>query len=232
MNIIRPETHPPEQCSYCEASRESLKIIKTEKFTKKKLFENLQKSVDRMYSSLEKAFKARPKDGSFDTDTFIKAAQTAKKLRDGVKKIIQKNKKKRKSKIKLIIFDFYGVVISGSYKDTCKWLARKYKMPWESIYKIFYHKYFNQAAEGKISERQFFCRALKELKFKEDLRKVRAKHLSYLILNKSMFRFAINLQKKGYKILLLSKNTPGQFKEVLKKYKIRRYFKNIINTYR
>lgn len=133
--------------------------------------------------------------------------------------------------VKLIIFDFYGVIVKGSYKDTCRWLARRHDMPFDDIYKIFYHKYFNQAAEGKISERLFFIRALKELDFKEKWQTVRAKHISYLVLNKPMLEFAKKLQKDGFKVLFLSKNTPAQLKLILKKYKIRRHFKHIINTY-
>lgn len=136
-----------------------------------------------------------------------------------------------KHKIKLIIFDFYGVIIKGSYKDTVKWLAKKYKRNWEDIYKILYHKYFNQAAEGKINERQFLLRALKELNLPEKWQAVRAKHISGLILNKPMFDFARKLQKQGLKVLFLSKNTPVQLKMILKKYQIRRFVKNVINTY-
>lgn len=85
MDITRPETHSLLQCSYCEASKENLKVIKTERFTKAKLFENLEKCVNRMYNSLEKAFEARPKDGSFNLETFIDATQKAKDLKKKLK---------------------------------------------------------------------------------------------------------------------------------------------------
>lgn len=135
------------------------------------------------------------------------------------------------SKIKLIIIDFYGVIIKGSYKDTSRWLAKKYKTPFDKVYKILYHKYFNQAAEGKINERQFFIRTLKELKFPAKWQTVQAKHISYLILDKQALKFAKNLQNQGLKVVFLSKNTPSQVKIILKKYKIRRYIKHFINTY-
>ncbi|MEW6407663.1 MAG: HAD family hydrolase [Patescibacteria group bacterium] len=133
--------------------------------------------------------------------------------------------------IQLIIFDFYGVIIKGSYKDTSRWLAKKYKKPFDKVYKILYHKYFNQAAEGKINERQFFIRTLKELGFEEKWQTVQAKHISYLILDKQALKFAKNLQDQGIKVVFLSKNTPAQVEIILKKYKIRRHIKHFINTY-
>jgi hypothetical protein len=95
-----------------------------------------------------------------------------------------------------------------------QWLAQKYKMLFNKIYKIFYHKYFNLAAEGKITESQFFIRAIKELGFKENWQVVRKKHLKSLILDKQVFELAKRLQRQGLKILLLSKDTPGQFKDI------------------
>ncbi len=136
-----------------------------------------------------------------------------------------------KPKIKLIIFDFYGVITLGSYRDISKWLAKRYHRNWKDIYQVLYHKYFNMAAEGKISETQFFIRTLKELGMPEDWRAVRRRHIGYLTLNKPMFAYAKILQKRGYTILFLSKNTPGQFREILAKYRVRQYFKHIINTF-
>lgn len=70
------------------------------------------------------------------------------------------------------------------------------------------------AAEGKITESQFFIRAIKELGFKENWQVVRKKHLKSLILDKQVFELAKRLQRQGLKILLLSKDTPGQFKDI------------------
>ena len=54
-------------------------------------------------------------------------------------------------KIKLIIVDYYGVLTLGSYKDTCRWLAKKYKMNFDDVYRIIYHKYFTPATLGKLT---------------------------------------------------------------------------------
>jgi len=44
--------------------------------------------------------------------------------------------------IKLIIVDFYGVPAKGNYKDTCRWLARKHKINYDKLYRVIYHKHF------------------------------------------------------------------------------------------
>jgi FMN phosphatase YigB (HAD superfamily) len=134
-------------------------------------------------------------------------------------------------KIKLIIIDLYGVLTTGSYRNICGWLAKKYGLDPDYVYSIVYHKYFNRAAVGEISERASFVEALKELSMKENWREVRKRHLSYLILDRRIFRLALNWQKQGYKILFLSKNVPSQFNDLIKRYKLKKYFKNIINTY-
>ncbi|MDD4271657.1 MAG: HAD hydrolase-like protein [Patescibacteria group bacterium] len=136
-----------------------------------------------------------------------------------------------KSKIKLIIVDYYGVLTLGSYKDTCRWLAKKYKMDFSHLYDIVYHKYFSPAALGKITERQSFELPVKELGLKESWRDLRKKHLSFQKKNTPVFNYILKLQEAGFIILLLSKNTPGQFNETLKKMETRKYFKNIINSF-
>ena len=135
------------------------------------------------------------------------------------------------STIKLIIVDLYGVMTTGNYHNICSWLAKKYHRQESDVYKIVYHKYFKLAAVGKITEREAFVWALRDLKMNEDWRKVRQKHLAYLLLNKRVFNFVLSLQKRGFRILLLSKNVPSQFKDIVAKYRLWKYFKNIINTY-
>ncbi|MBU1203202.1 HAD-IA family hydrolase [Patescibacteria group bacterium] len=135
-----------------------------------------------------------------------------------------------KPKIKLIIIDLYGVMSVGSYKETCRWISRKYKIDFDICYDIVYHKYFTPASLGKITERQSFELAAKEIGMKEDWKIFRSKHLSFQHINKSVFNFAKSLQNKEYKILLLSKNTTGQFKYVVNKYQLKKHF-DLINTY-
>lgn len=133
-------------------------------------------------------------------------------------------------KIKLIIVDLYGVMSIGSYKETCQWISKKYGHDFDKCYDIVYHKYFTPAAMGKITERQSFAFAARELGIKEDPKTFMKKHLSFQTINKSVFDYASSLKKRGYKVLLLSKNTPGQFSHVVKQYSLRKHF-DVINTF-
>jgi FMN phosphatase YigB (HAD superfamily) len=133
--------------------------------------------------------------------------------------------------IKLLIIDLYGVLTTGNYHNICAWLAKKYHRKESDVYKIVYHKYFNLAALGKITEKESFEKALQDLGMTENWREIRARHLGYLLLNKQVFAYVLGLQKQGLKVLLLSKNVPSQFKDIVSKYELRKYFKNIINTY-
>jgi HAD superfamily hydrolase (TIGR01509 family) len=136
-----------------------------------------------------------------------------------------------KNKIKLIIVDYYGVLTLGSYKDTCLWLAKKYKMDFDYLYKIIYYKYFSQAALNKITEKQSFELPIKELGLKESWQSLRKKHIFFQKKNTPVFNYILKLQKVGFIILLLSTNTPAQFSEALKKIGTKKYFKNIVNTF-
>ncbi|MBU0597480.1 hypothetical protein KKF61_00610, partial [Patescibacteria group bacterium] len=69
----------------------------------------------------------------------------------------------KKNKIKLIILDLYGVIVLGSYKETCIYMSKKYKLSFQLLWDTFYVKYFNQAALGKITDQQSFQYAIREL---------------------------------------------------------------------
>ena len=134
-------------------------------------------------------------------------------------------------KIKLIIVDLYGVVSKGSYWDTTFWLAKKFGLQPRDIYKILYHKYFNQAALGKISEKTFFTKALKDLKINLNWKIVREKHLSFQKPNRQVIKLCKNLQTQGYTVLLLSKNIPSHFNHTKKTFGLNKIFKHIYNTF-
>lgn len=133
--------------------------------------------------------------------------------------------------IKLIIIDFHGIISRGDYKNICRWLARRFHLPFDQVYEVFYHKYFSRAAVGEISEAESFRRAIKEMKLDIGWQEVRQKHLDFQILNKSARDYCVRLQKRGFTVLLLSKNTPPQFRYFLKSMDIKRFFQEIINTY-
>jgi putative hydrolase of the HAD superfamily len=134
--------------------------------------------------------------------------------------------------INLIIFDLYGVICSGSYKNISQNIVKKYHLPFTKVYDVVYHQYFSAAALGKISEADAFRFAVKELGIAEDWRKLRRKHYRYVtVVNRLNLKYAMDLRKRGYTIVLLSKNTPPQFEYTVRKLKLRRKFGHVINTY-
>lgn len=140
------------------------------------------------------------------------------------------NTPEKARKIKLLIVDFHGVITNGSYKEICQWIADKYAYDYDYVYKVVYHKHFTDATLGKISEKESFQRVVTDLNLKESWQALRKKHLSYQRLNKHSFNLFSTLQDQGYTVLLLSKNTREQFRDILKKFGIRAHFQNIFNT--
>jgi len=134
-------------------------------------------------------------------------------------------------RIKLLIIDFNGVLAYGNYHTLAGWLARKYHREEKEIYQILYHKWFNKAAEGLISEKSFFEKALNELGFPLTWQAARKKYMSAVIPNKLLVRYLVGVQKSGVKILILSKNVPSQFREGVKICGLRKHFRNILNTF-
>jgi len=136
-----------------------------------------------------------------------------------------------KKNTKLIIMDLYGIISLGSYWDVTNWLAKKFHIDPKKIYAILYHKYFNRAAMGEITERELFTGALKELKIDMDWKMVRDKHLAFQIPNEPAIRLCQDLQKQGYIVLLLSKNIPAHFAHTKRHFMLKKYFKYITNTF-
>ena len=132
---------------------------------------------------------------------------------------------------KLIIIDFNGVIVSGNYIVLTKWLAKKYHQKENYIYEILYHKWFNLAAEGKITEKAFFVNALKELGFPLSWQAARKQFMSAIKPNKLLIKYLVDLKNRGYTIVILSKNVPSQFNEGVKISGVRKHFKNLINTF-
>ena len=130
--------------------------------------------------------------------------------------------------IKLVIFDAYGVVLTGGYPPTMKYLAKKFKRNWKELYAVIYTKYFNMAAERKITQAKAWEKAVKELKLPATWQEVRMIHYSLIGLNKPIISF---IKKIDTNILLLSKNTRSQFHDSNKKLGFRKYFKNVLNTW-
>lgn len=134
------------------------------------------------------------------------------------------------STIKLIIVDLYGVLTRGTYRDTCRWLARRYRRDITRLHDVLYFKYFTLASLGKITEQQSFTLAIRELNLPLGWRTLRRKHLSFQRLNLSVFRYCRSLQRRGYTVVLLTEKTRPQLAATIKKLSLERYFPVIINT--
>ena len=67
-------------------------------------------------------------------------------------------------KVKLVVLDGYGIIFSRGYPDTVKLLNKKFRIPENQLYEIIYKKYFNSAAERKISQKQAWQKSVEELK--------------------------------------------------------------------
>ncbi len=112
--------------------------------------------------------------------------------------------------IKLIIFDAYGVFLHGGYPLTMQALGQRFHRDWEELYAIFYTKYFNQAAERKISQQQAWEYAIRETGLPTTVAAIKRIHYGFMGINRQVLGFIRQLPKR-YRILLLCKNTRSQF---------------------
>ena len=91
--------------------------------------------------------------------------------------------------IKLVILDAYGVVLTGGYPATCKQVAKKFNRDWKELYEIIYKKYFNMAAERKITQQEAWERPIKELGLPMTWQELRDLHYSLMGLNQPIIGF-------------------------------------------
>lgn len=133
--------------------------------------------------------------------------------------------------VKLIIFDLYGLILSSGYPDTAKFLADKFGGKPEKYQEIFYKKYFNLAAVRKITQRQAWVLATKESGLPMSWQQIRAAHYKLMTLDKRLVTLTKKLEKEGYEILVLSKNTRSQLADNCRRFGIKKIFKNVINTW-
>jgi HAD superfamily hydrolase (TIGR01509 family) len=134
-------------------------------------------------------------------------------------------------KIKLIIFDLYGLILNQGYPNTVKFLVRKFGGKQKKYYEILYKKYFNMAAIRKITQRDAWKLAIKELNLPIDWRELREIHYNLMKLDKRLIDLNKKLTKQGFTTLVLSKNTRSQLSDTCKRFQLRKKFKNIINTW-
>ncbi len=137
---------------------------------------------------------------------------------------------KKSINIKFIIFDAYGVILKGGYPQTCEALGKKFNRDWNEIYEILYKKYFNMAATRKITQKDAWVLAIKELELPIDWKEARDIHYGFMGVNNDVAKF-INTIDKNIPTLLLSKNTRSQFSDAEKLFGFKKYFTHVINTW-
>lgn len=138
----------------------------------------------------------------------------------------------KKNMIKLIIFDCYGLILNAGYPNTSKALAKKYGGNWQTYQKVMYAKFFNLAAVRKISQKEAWQKTVDHFKLPITWQQLRDLHYSLMKIDKRVLAVNRDLNNRGYKTLLLTKNTRSQFVDAItKKFRLRKEFKNIINTW-
>ncbi len=136
-----------------------------------------------------------------------------------------------KSEIKIIILDGYGIILSRGYPDTVNYLHKRYKLDKTELQKVFYKKYFNLAAERKITQKQAWQIPVEELGIPMTWQEVRALHMSLFRINKPVMKL-INQLRNKYKVIMLSKNTRSQFADTKKLFpKVWKSLDGVINTW-
>lgn len=133
--------------------------------------------------------------------------------------------------MKLIIVDAYGVALLGGFPQTAQHLAKKFPVKgrtWQAIHSIMYTKYFNMAAQRKITQQQAWQNAINDLHLPISVHQLKKIHYSFMSVNMPVIKLLKALPQKK---LLLSKNTRSQFADAEKLMHFRQYFDDVINTW-
>ncbi|MCH7492706.1 HAD hydrolase-like protein [Patescibacteria group bacterium] len=133
-------------------------------------------------------------------------------------------------KIKLILWDFNGVTVTGDHKSTSRKYGKIHGTPWKKVYNILYTKYFNMVVENKISERDGWIKSIQELGWQQDWRLMRKWHLHQHKIRKTVVLYVTSLRRRGYKCVLLSKNLATWFVIEEGYLHFKQYFDTTINT--
>lgn len=133
------------------------------------------------------------------------------------------------NKIKLIMFDFNGVTVKGSYPETMKYFAKRYGGNWKKLYAVFYTHYFNLAATNEISLQESWTRPLKEFHIPLTWQQAIELHLKLQYLNMSVAQYVLSLRKKGYLCIVVSKNHTIYWKKYKQRMRFHTYFDEVIN---
>jgi HAD superfamily hydrolase (TIGR01509 family) len=133
-------------------------------------------------------------------------------------------------KIKLVMFDAAGVIWDGGYPFTCKYLSKKYNLPYEKVLEIMQDKWFLQACTGKMTSLDAWERGAKELGINLSGEELEDLHLGLHQVRKPLLDFADDLRKKGYICIILSNNFSKYINKFIKDFSLRKHFDEILNS--
>ena len=131
--------------------------------------------------------------------------------------------------IKIILFDFTGVIVTGGHKKLCRQLSEKYNFPADKIYDVMYTKYFNLFATNKISEPEAYEGPKKEFGFTETWQELAEMLLRTHVINQPMVDYIAELRRK-FRVVLLTKNIVRYLDWERKEFGLDAMFDDIINT--
>lgn len=137
---------------------------------------------------------------------------------------------KKSQKIKLFLFDFTGVVVSGGHFWMAKKMGRRFRRDPKELYAVFYTKYFNLLAVKKVTEKESWTKPIAELRLPLGWQEARKIYLDSHKLKTQVVKLADTLRSQGYRVVLLSKNHRPYLEHEKKQFHLKKHFEVIINT--
>jgi FMN phosphatase YigB (HAD superfamily) len=136
------------------------------------------------------------------------------------------------SRIKLILLDCYGIVMSRGYPDTVAALHARFGMDEKRAFRVMYTKYFNMAAVRRVTQKEAWERSVRDLRVPMTTKELERLHLGLMRTNKNVLAVVRKL-RKHYPVILLTKNTRSQLAWVSRRFpELRHTFgKDILNTW-
>lgn len=135
--------------------------------------------------------------------------------------------------IKLVLFDFNGVTVTGGFEATSAWLAEQLRWGrarWREVYAVLYTKWFTKAQLSEISEPDYWKGALDELGLAVPVDMVRDYHFGTHRLRTGIVPIIRALQRRGVKAALLTKNLREYVPRYVKQFSLDTLFDTVINT--
>ncbi|MFH0829462.1 MAG: HAD-IA family hydrolase [Candidatus Kerfeldbacteria bacterium] len=133
-------------------------------------------------------------------------------------------------RIKLVLWDFNGVVVNGDHAILSRHFGRIHGTPWQKVYAILYTKYLNLYAMNRITDREAWEGPIRELGWKQDWQKMKWWYLNRQRLQKTVIAYVQTLRRRGYACAVISKNITTWFAYLRKRLGFEKYFDGVVET--